>query len=330
MALEHLIVIGASAGGLEAVTTIVGRLPADLPAAICIVIHMAPDSPGTLHWALNRAGTLPAEQVTSRSKLQPGRVYVAPPDYHLLIEPGVVRVGRGPKEHHFRPAVDPLFRSAAQVYGPRVIGVVLSGNLDDGTSGLWAIKKLGGVAIVQDPKEAEFPSMPRNAVAQVAVDYCVALGEIPPRLVQLTAMPVHERARQADDSLDVEVRIAGGESARDAGVQRLGPPSEFSCPECHGVLLQVQEGNRRRYRCHTGHSYSSVSLLSSLNEEVDRALWQSIRSLDETERILNHMASHHVDADPEHAHLSDEAGEAVNDAAALRSVVERRGRRGRR
>src|SRR4029078_1878243 len=148
-------------------------LPADFPAAICVVMHTAPQSPGVLHEILTRAGTLHAVSPTDGDALVPGRVYVAPPDYHLLLEPGRVRVTKGPRENLFRPAIDPLFRSAAQVYGPAAIGVVLSGNLDDGTAGLWAIKRLGGTAVVQDPDDALFDGMPRSAIERVAIDHVV-------------------------------------------------------------------------------------------------------------------------------------------------------------
>jgi two-component system chemotaxis response regulator CheB len=331
MSVEYLVVIGASSGGFSAVSEVVRGLPAGLPAAVCVVVHISPESPGTLPLLLNRAGALPAAQVTGKQTLEQGRIYVAQPDHHLLIEPGSVRAARGPKEHRFRPAVDPLFRSAAQVYGPRVIGVVLSGHLDDGTSGLWAIKKLGGTAIVQDPRDAEFSSMPEHAARHVPVDYCLPLADIAPLLTRLTATTVHGRPVVTDDSvdpLDIEVRIAGGESARDAGLEALGPPSGFACPECHGVLLELREENRQRYRCHTGHAYSAASLRAALDEEIDRALWIGIRTFDEASRILKHMSIHGADADTDRAQLEQGAKDAEADRQVLRSVADRRGRTG--
>src|SRR5215831_13206282 len=160
---RDVIVIGTSAGGIEALRALVKQLPAGFPASISVVMHTAPESPGVLDEILKRAGRLPAVIPKDRERMVPGHIYVAPPDHHLLLEPGILRVTKGPKETRFRPAVDPLFRSAAQTYGPRVIGVVLTGGLDDGTAGLWAIKRLGGIAVVQDPEDALVPSMPRNA-----------------------------------------------------------------------------------------------------------------------------------------------------------------------
>jgi two-component system chemotaxis response regulator CheB len=187
---ERIIVIGTSAGGLEALRMLVGALPADFDTPIAIVMHVASESPGVLHEILNRTGPVTAGVALSGERLRPGRLYVAPPDRHLLVEPGRLRLTRGPKENRFRPAIDPLFRTAAQVYGPAAIGVILTGNLDDGTAGLWAIKKLGGTTIVQEPGDAMFPAMPESAARHVEVDHRVPLADIAPLLVRLTAAPV--------------------------------------------------------------------------------------------------------------------------------------------
>src|SRR3954453_20255750 len=190
MADTRIVVIGTSAGGLDALRTIVANLPADFPAPIAIVMHTAAGSPAVLAGILGRAGPLPAISVTAVEPLNPATIYVAAPGYHLIVEPGRIRATRGPKENRFRPAIDPLFRSAAQVYGPGAIGVLLTGSLDDGTAGLWAIKKLGGIAIVQDPQEALYPSMPQNAINHVNVDYVTPLSGVAPLLMSLTAQPV--------------------------------------------------------------------------------------------------------------------------------------------
>src|SRR5919112_699348 len=173
MATPHIIVVGASGGGIEALRTLVSGLPADFPTPICVVLHTSPQAPGILCDILARVGPLKATNAVNGERLRPGHIYVAPPDYHLLVEPGKLRVTKGPRENRFRPAIDPLFRSAAQVYGPAVVGVVLTGNLDDGTAGLWAIKQLGGTAVVQDPRDAPAPSMPASALRGVRVDHCV-------------------------------------------------------------------------------------------------------------------------------------------------------------
>src|SRR5436190_23370092 len=161
---NQIVVVGTSAGGIEALRTLAAALPADFRAPMCVVMHTAPQSPGVLHEILSRSGPLVATLACSGERLRAGRVYIAPPDHHLLVEPGKLRVTKGPKENRFRPAIDPLFRSAAQVYGPRAIGVVLTGSLDDGSAGLWAVKQLGGTAVVQDPADALYPAMPQNAM----------------------------------------------------------------------------------------------------------------------------------------------------------------------
>lgn len=190
----------------------------------------------------------------------------------------------------FRPAIDPLFRSAAYAYGPRVVGVVLTGDLDDGTAGLWAIKDRGGVAIVQDPAEALYPSMPSSARSNVAVDYCLRLDEIAETLVALSAQPATGGAA-VSDKLGIETRIALEDNALEAGVLTLGDPSLFTCPECHGLLLQIQDGQITRFRCHTGHAFSLDSLFADLNDSVERDLWNAARAMDELLLLLNHLRS---------------------------------------
>jgi two-component system chemotaxis response regulator CheB len=228
-----------------------------------------------------------------KEQIRQGHIYVAPPDYHLLIEPGVVRITKGPKENRFRPAVDPLFRSAAQTYGPRVVGLILTGGLDDGTAGLWAVKQLGGTAIVQDPDEAVAPSMPASAMRHVKVDYSLPLGEIAPLLVRLSNTPAEEEgASQVSDEMEIEISIAKEVQAIGAGIKTIGEPSSYACPECHGVLLQLKEGDRIRFRCHTGHAYSSDSLLAEITERIDESLWSSIRSIEEGVMLLRYLARH--------------------------------------
>jgi two-component system chemotaxis response regulator CheB len=205
---DRIVVIGASAGGLEALRVIAAALPVDFPAPIVGVMHMSPESPGILHEIINRVGPLRAIEVHRSERLKPGHIYVPPANVHLVIEPGLVRTTRGPKENRFRPAIDPLFRTAAQVYGPAAIGVIVTGNLDDGTAGLWSIKKLGGTAVIQDPDDAMFPSMPQSAARHVEVDHSVPLPEIAPLLVRLTAAPVHEYAIDIPEHMQVEIKIA--------------------------------------------------------------------------------------------------------------------------
>jgi two-component system, chemotaxis family, protein-glutamate methylesterase/glutaminase len=290
---KDIIVVGASAGGIEALRVLAGGLPADLPASLFVVLHTSPESPAMLADILDRSGSLPALSPKDGDRIRPGTIYVAPPDRHLLIEPNLMRVTRGPKENRFRPAVDPLFRSAAQTYGPRVIGVILTGYLDDGTAGLWTVKQLGGTAVVQDPADALVPSMPLNAVTHVKVDYCLPLDEIAPLLVRLTTEVAKDKgAYPVPKEVEIEVNIAKELKALDAGVLQLGEPSSYACPECHGVLLQMKEGTRFRFRCHTGHGFSMESLLADITEKMDDALWNSIRAFEEGELFMRHMAEH--------------------------------------
>jgi two-component system chemotaxis response regulator CheB len=212
-------------------------------------------------------------------------------DRHLVIERERIRLTRGPKENRFRPAVDPLFRSAAYAYGARVIGVVLTGNLDDGTAGLWAIKDRGGIAIVQDPEQASFPSMPHSAMTHVEIDYCLPLAEIAPTLARLSTQPATGGA-DVFEPIEIETRIALGDNALEAGVLKLGKLSPFTCPECHGTLLEIMQGGISRFRCHTGHAYSLNSLMDELNGSVEMSLWNTLRGMDEMQLLLEHMAAH--------------------------------------
>jgi two-component system, chemotaxis family, protein-glutamate methylesterase/glutaminase len=298
MPCTDIVVVGTSAGGVEALRALVGGLPADFPGSVFVVMHTAPDSPGVLAQILDRSGPLPATGATNRERIRPGHIYVAPPDVHMLLEPGRICLAHGPKENRFRPAIDPLFRSAAQVFGPRVVGVILTGGLDDGTSGLYAVKRLGGVAVVQDPAEAFMPSMPLSALAQVEVDYKLPLAEIPPVLARLASKTVAEQGGcEVPEELNLEVKVAMEDNGLELGITRLGTPSVFTCPECHGSLLRLKENGRTRYRCHTGHAFSADSLLAALTESVEETLWSAIRSIDESAMLMRHMAEHVGESD---------------------------------
>ncbi len=294
---QRMIVIGASAGGFEAIKKLVAGLPADLNASLFIVWHMSPDIRSILPQVLNRANTINAVQAYNNEAIKPNRIYVAPPDHHMLLEDGKILVTHGPKENRFRPAIDPLFRSAAYAYGNRVIGVILSGALDDGTAGLWSVKHFGGTAIVQDPMEAEVPSMPENALRQVAVDYCVGVSELPDLLVRLSKEPLPENAVvMKDEQTKKEIQIAAEERALEKGVFQLGELSPYACPECHGVLSRLQDGNIIRYRCHTGHAYSADALMTAITEKIEDSLYNAIRGMDESIMLLNHLGDHYAEA----------------------------------
>jgi len=321
---KNIIVIGASSGGLEALRALIKGLPADLPASIFVVLHTSPSSTGIVADILERGGPLTATQAKNRERIVPGHIYVAPPDCHLLLEPGIIRVTRGPKENGFRPAVDPLFRSAAQVYGPRVIGIVLSGGLDDGTSGLWIIKKLGGTAIVQSPEDALVSSMPRNAMRSVDVDLILPASEMAPVLTQLVRTPIEGKGwSEMPEEVEIELKIAKEAKPLDSGIQKLGSPSIFTCPECHGALLQLQEGDRIRFRCHTGHAFTPDSLLSEMTTEIENGLWSTIRSIQESAILMRHMAEHLKQSknDIAAAKFLDEAAAAEHRSEIIRQTV---------
>jgi two-component system chemotaxis response regulator CheB len=320
MSSRDIIVIGASAGGIEALRHLVGELPSDFRASVFIVQHLSPQSPDILADIIARASTLPTVSPNDWDQIQGGHVYVARPDRHLLLEPsGHTRVTRGPKENRFRPAVDPLFRSAARSFGPRVVGVVLTGGLDDGTAGLLAIKQRGGVAVVQDPTDALVASMPLSALRHVKVDYCMPLVEIAPLLVRLASEPAGEEgACPVSDDLDIEVKIAREGKALDVGVMRLGEPSAFTCPECHGALLQLKQGGMMRFRCHTGHAYSAGSLLAELTESVEDTLWTAVRSIQESAMLMRHLAEHLSNGD---AALAEQFLQKADEAQKRSEVV---------
>ena len=298
MAKKDIVVIGASAGGMEALRDLVARLPADFAASVFVVWHTSPSVKSVLPRVLAKNGPLPAAFAIDHEPIEPRRIYVAPADHHMLLERGFVRVTKGPKENRWRPAVDPLFRSAAYVYGPRAIGVVLSGALDDGTAGLWTIKLRGGTTIVQDPGEAVIPAMPLNALRSVEVDYIAPISEIAAllaRLIREEAPPAPELPMAERRKTETEIRIAEEASAA-REILEAGDLSPYTCPECHGVLTRIQEGRVVRFRCHTGHAFSANSLLSSVTESVEAQLFAALRTIDETVMLLEHLGGHFEDA----------------------------------
>jgi two-component system chemotaxis response regulator CheB len=259
---RDIIVIGASAEGVEALQNLVGHLPNDYKGTMFIVLHTKAYQKSTLAEILSNIGSLKAEFARDGAPVQKGRIYIAPSDFHLLVENSHMLVRKGPKENRFRPSIDALFRSAAYTYGPRVVGVILSGLLDDGTSGLWTVKRLGGIAIVQSPSEALFPSMPYSAHEHVEADYIVSANEIPYILNKLYQDSV-DTAAPCWDSLSKqilsEIKIAALE-ALPSDLLYLGRSTNFTCPECGRNLLLIQEGNWIRYRCEKGHAFNDLSL----------------------------------------------------------------------
>lgn len=296
--------------------SIVRELPKDLAATVFVVWHMSPDAYGLLPYVLGKENTLPAANAVDREAIKKSQIYVAPPDRHLMVERGCVRVTHGPKENRFRPAINPLFRSAAHAYGNRVIGIVLTGGLDDGTAGLWTIKQKGGVAIVQDPSDAEVPSMPENALREVEVDYCVPHSEIPELLVKLVGEPIAVKTdgnMEDDKKLEVEVSIAAEDNAFERGVMQLGDSTPFTCPDCHGVLLKLKDGNIERFRCHTGHAFSADSLLAAVTETVEESMWSAVRGIEESIMLLRHLEKHLAENNPQLSALCGEKARESKD-----------------
>jgi two-component system chemotaxis response regulator CheB len=289
---HDILVIGASAGGVQALCEVVGGLPEDLPAAVFVVLHIAPHPSSALPAILTRCGQLPAQHPEDGDPLRPGHVYVAPPGRHLTIERDRVCINRGPRENGHRPAVDVLFRTAARAYGNRVVGVVLTGNLDDGTAGLAAIKKHGGVAIVQDPAEADYPGMPSSAIENDAVDHVALLAGIPRLLVELAHQEVEPQEEEdpvSDEHEPSEDRAHLGVDGGNPG-EGYGPPSGLTCPECGGALYDKQEETVIGFRCRVGHAYSPESLAAAQAEEIDAALWAAVRALEENAALAYRLA----------------------------------------
>jgi len=285
MATRDTIVIGASAGGVQALTTLVADLPPRLPAAVFIVLHLSANAPSLLPQILGRDAKLHVAHAVDGEPIQRGRIYVAPPDQHLIIEDEHVKLVHGPKENLHRPSIDALFRSAARWAGPRVIGVVLTGARDDGKVGMRAVKQRGGIAIVQDPLEAPFPSMPLSVMQEIDVDYSVPLREIARLLNQLSHQVAEEEGRYpVPDKVEIESRIAEQEMESDeliASVERIGTISKLTCPECHGALWEINDADILRYRCHVGHAFSAEALSEGQSEMLEVALWSAVRALEE-------------------------------------------------
>jgi two-component system, chemotaxis family, protein-glutamate methylesterase/glutaminase len=316
---HDVVVMGASAGGIEALSRIASQLPADLPAAVYMVLHVSAGATSALPAILSRRGPLVATHPRSGEATQRGRIYVAPPDHHLVLEPGRVLLSRGPRENRVRPAVDVLFRSAGVVYGPRVIGVILTGYLDDGAAGLLAIKRHGGIAVVQDPDDAQCPGMPSAALEVVQADHLVRLedaGQLIDRLVRSPVDELPERS-SAHTRAEVESSVTGDPGPSQASVQ-VGAPTAISCPDCGGGLFELKEGSLQRFRCYLGHAYSPDALLDAQRVEVERSLWVALRVLEERASIYQNMAQRASERGGD-----DRADRFASRAAELRQHAER-------
>ena len=285
---RDIIVLGASAGGVEALTDIVSTLDPDLPAAVFIVLHLPASYRSRLPEILRRAGQLPARNALDNEDISHGQIFIAPPDFHLLVGGGTVHVARGPRVNRSRPAIDLLFQSASAAHGPRVIGVIASGMLDDGTRGLATIKRRGGIAIVQDPEDATFESMPRNALTNVNADHVLPAREIGQLLNRLVTEPIEEE-EMAHDRPRTDMLPASGN-----GDNNSRDVSPFTCPECNGTLWEIEEGALVHFQCRVGHSFTPSSLISAQVDEVEVLLWSALRAMEERDVMYKQLRERSV------------------------------------
>ncbi len=321
---RDIIVIGASMGGVEALSSLVGRLPAALPAAVLVVQHRAEDSPGLLPEILSRRGPLPAHTAEDGTRPQRGHIYLAPPDRHMLLVPDGIRVVFGPRENRSRPAIDPLFRTAAVHYGSRVIGVILSGLLADGAAGLRAVQRCGGVALVQAPEQAASGEMPREALQAVPDARSLALPELADLLVELAggAAPA---APAVPEALRLEAELT--ERAMDNPDWNVlpGRATEFTCPECNGTIREIEGEGIRRYRCRVGHAYTLDALVAAKDGSVEQALWLALQTLQERAQMLDAIARTERERGRARsaAGMDERAREARQSAERLRELIVR-------
>lgn len=289
---RDIVVVGGSAGAIEALTALVRTLPADLPAAVFVVIHTPATAVSHLPEILSRAGPLPARHAREGEAIQTGRIYVAPPDQHLLVRPGVIELTRGPRENHSRPAIDPLFRSAARAYGLHTIGVLRSGALYDGAAGLLAVKGRGGLVMIQDPNEAVVASMPLNALELVEADHILPAARIGSEIARLAQQPALPKgaATMIDDGERIS-RVIRQDFGEQMANERADEPSMYTCPDCGGMLWQTDPASGGRFRCHVGHVYAPEALLDQQSEEVENALWTCVRLLRERTALHRQRAT---------------------------------------
>ena len=293
MATHDIAVIGASAGGVEALLRLAGDLPHKLPAAVFVVVHYPEEAPSVLPRLLNRAGPLGATNPRDGDPIGHGRSYVATPGVHLQVNEGRVNLVRGPKENYHRPAIDPLFRTAAIVYGPRVVGVVLSRANADGTAGLQAIKQCGGVTIVQDPEEALIATMPESALEYVDVDYCLSLDKIAAQLTRLAGeVREEEGGFPMPEDMELEQKMSELDPATLDGDERPGEISSLTCPDCSGPLFEIRDGELSRYRCRVGHAYGGAEdVLEKNRDKLEDTLYFALNKLQENAAIAGRLAA---------------------------------------
>jgi two-component system chemotaxis response regulator CheB len=319
---RDIVVLGASAGGVEALGTLIGGLPAELPASVFVVLHVLPGGASVLPKILGRAGPLLVAAAVDGEKIERGRVYVAPSDHHMLLADDLVRLTRGPRENGHRPAVDPLFRSAARAYGRRVVGAVLSGALDDGTAGLRMISDLGGLALVQDPADALYPSMPNSALAHDPSARAVPLSELADTICAAVDEQLADEDTEAEEAAAAAAAAEPESPDRSDDDPRGGLLTAITCPECGGALWEHDDEGLLRFKCHVGHAFSADSLEVSQSQSLEGSLWAALRSLQERAELFRRLARR---AGGE-ARLEAKARTADQHARVLRSLVTSFGR----
>lgn len=322
---RDIVAIGASAGGVEALKRLAADLPRDLPATLLITVHTSPTGGYYLPDILNRAGALPAVLAADGLVLQQGQIVVARPGFHLLVRDGRIHLGTGPKENRSKPAIDPLFRSVAATHGGRAIGVVLSGWLNDGTSGLYAVKRCGGITVAQEPRDALAPEMPRSAIDNVEVDHVVPIAELGGLLGRLT----RERAGAGlpvppEVQVEADIAMHGGQSI--AQTVQLGNPSILTCADCGGILTEMGDGVPLRYRCHVGHAYTAETLLTDQSEAVERALLSAMKILEERAAMWTRISENNETSGNRRASLmmQEKADIAKTEADLIRTLLDSR------
>jgi two-component system chemotaxis response regulator CheB len=322
---RDVVVVGASAGGVEALRALAGGLPPDYPGAVLMVLHVPREGPTALPAILSRSGPLPAALAVDGEELRGRRIYIAPNDRHLLIVDGHLRLTRGPTENGHRPAVDPLFRSVARAYGNRVIGVVLSGARDDGAAGLALIAAQGGTTVVQDPADALYPSMPRAAIEHVRPDHVVPAAKLGDLIGEITAGPLAGSAPPPDDLL-LDAEVAMSNLAPVTTDDFAASPAGYGCPSCGGSLFEILGSPLPRYRCRVGHAWSPDSLLDEQAVALEGALWMALRALEEKSALSRRMADDRLARRSSTGRrFRDIADEAESAGATIRDLIARIG-----
>jgi two-component system chemotaxis response regulator CheB len=316
--IKKIIVIGASAGGIPAIKTLLTDLPPDLKAAVFVVLHVSSRSSGwNLAKIFQKHTTLVCKPGTDGELIEPGYLYIAPPNHHMMLKNGKVSTNQGTRENKYRPSIDVLFRSAAVAYGVQVVGIVLTGLLEDGTSGMSAIKRCGGTCIVQEPDDAEYSDMPQSVLNKIRVDHQVPLTEMGALLKTILHKPLAKRV-PVPRELQVEADITEKMMTTINDLKEIGIKSDFVCPDCGGSLYAIKNDPAPRYRCHTGHVYTQNTLYDVQGLHLEESVWISIRMLEERYNLLLLMATNAKESG-----MDEIAGSNISRAAEMEKHIER-------